>query len=290
MKRRPRKRAPQRATPKATAISQEANSGHEIAQVEELTPSKSTKKETMLDVWPANGGDVSIALTDKAMKIHPLCRLFNNLAPIPKEDRAGMLENIKKNGIKVPILLNKAGDTIIDGYNRWMIAYDLGFRKSQVPIERFKGKDEEVEGEILSRNLHRRHMTFELRKELAAKLVAAFKAELSASVADKSKPKRRGRGRPSRGDEKAIQKTAETLNVSPRTVRGDLKAAGVESQPYKPKKLKPKKPTTRSFEDEAWHYYGQWLNGKTLQSWLEKNWPGKTHKDVDKVIHEKKGG
>jgi ParB-like chromosome segregation protein Spo0J len=128
------------------------------------------QQETMLSVWPANGGDVSIALTDKAMKVHPLCQLFGQIAPLSKKHRADMVEDIKRNGMKIPILINEAGDTIIDGHTRWMIAYDLGLRKSQVPIQRFKGKEEEVEREILSRNLFRRHMTDEQRVAIVSKL------------------------------------------------------------------------------------------------------------------------
>jgi hypothetical protein len=164
---RTKENGPQR-TARSSATSRQTNtSGLGVAQVE----GDAAQQETMLSVWPANGGDVSIALVvDKALKIHPLCLAFSELAPISKEARAEMMDDIRRNGIKIPILINEAGDTIIDGRTRWMIAYDLGLRKSQVLIERFKGKDEEIEGEILSRNLFRRHITDEQRVAIVSKL------------------------------------------------------------------------------------------------------------------------
>jgi hypothetical protein len=155
-----------------------------------------SKPETMLSVWPANGGDVSIALTGKAMKVHPLCLTFSTIAPLSKQERAEMLEDIKQNGIKIPILINEAGDTIIDGYTRWKIAYDLGLRKSQVPIQRFKCKAEEIEGEILSRNLFRRHMTDDQRLAIFAKVKGP---QLEKEAAERKEAGRKAGGKARHG-------------------------------------------------------------------------------------------
>src|SRR5205823_6980221 len=74
-----------------------------------------------------------------------------------------------QNGILVPILVNKKKDTIIDGRNRWMIATELKM-DGKVPLEVFKGKDEEIPGEIISRNIFRRHLTDEQRVMLVTKI------------------------------------------------------------------------------------------------------------------------
>jgi ParB-like chromosome segregation protein Spo0J len=142
-----------------------------------------SKPETMLNVWPVNGGDVGISLTAKRMKIHPLCRMFSELAPLTEKERKKMVADVKARGIKVPILLNKAATMIIDGYTRWQIADELGLLKSQVPIERFKGKDDEIESEILSRNLFRRHMTDEQRMAIASMVLGPkFEKEAAERV------------------------------------------------------------------------------------------------------------
>ena len=62
--------------------------------------------------------------------------------------------------------MNKDKDTIIDGRNRWMIAYDLGFTPDKVPMEVFEGEDEDIPGAILSLNLFRRHLTEDQRVAL----------------------------------------------------------------------------------------------------------------------------
>ena len=42
----------------------------------------------------------------KIMKIHPLCRMFSQIAPLANEEKAQMLESVKKHGIRMPILVN----------------------------------------------------------------------------------------------------------------------------------------------------------------------------------------
>src|SRR5215475_1963308 len=84
-------------------------------------------------------------MANKTMKVHPLCQMINSMAPLPKDQMAELVADIKTNGIKVPILVK--GPTILDGLTRHRIAFDL---KIEVPTEEFKGKDEDIEKEILS--------------------------------------------------------------------------------------------------------------------------------------------
>jgi ParB-like chromosome segregation protein Spo0J len=149
--------------------------------------SETAQQKTMRDVCPA-GGDISIAIAfaDDPMKIHEVANAFPML---PAKELAEITADIEQNGITVPILLNKAGDTIIDGRNRWMIALDLGLRKSQVPVELFTGTDEEIPSVIISRNLFRRHLTDEERGALILKLLAPQWQKEAAERMHKGRPK-----------------------------------------------------------------------------------------------------
>src|SRR6266542_2095168 len=106
----------------------------------------------------------------KAMKVHPLCRMFGQIAPMPKKELAQLTADIKQNGIKVPILINRKKDTILDGHTRWKIAYDLKLELADDQFEVFEGEDAEIEREILSRNLYRRHLTDDQRIAILSKL------------------------------------------------------------------------------------------------------------------------
>ena len=109
-------------------------------------------------------------MADKAMKVHPLCQMFGSVAPLPKAQLQELTDDIKEHGIKVPILVNKKRDTIIDGLTRWKIAHDLGLKIAKADFEVFTGGDDEIEGEILSRNLFRRHMSEDQRVAVVTKL------------------------------------------------------------------------------------------------------------------------
>lgn len=112
------------------------------------------------------------------MAVHNVAKLFPIL---PEKELKELREDIKANGIKVPILVNKTGDTILDGRNRWMIARELRFTLDQVPMQTFQGTDEDIPAEILSRNVFRRHLSDDQRISLLAKVLAP-KLEEEANV------------------------------------------------------------------------------------------------------------
>ena len=141
----------------------------------------------------------------KVMKIHPLCRMFGKLAPLNKDEKAQMMEDIRVNGIRVPILVNKKKkDTILDGATRWGMAYDLKLDRTdpeKVPFTVFESDDEaEIKKEIASRNLHRRHMNDEQRVAIVSEL---FGQQLEAEA------KERKGGRPKKP-------TMNSSSVSPK--------------------------------------------------------------------------
>jgi hypothetical protein len=107
--------------------------------------------------------------TESIMKVHPMCRLFNSIAPLSNEEYQQLSEDIKERGIRVPILVNPTKDTILDGLNRHNVAFDLKLDRKDIPMEVFKGDEQAVSDEIISRNLRRRHMTDEQRAGVISK-------------------------------------------------------------------------------------------------------------------------
>ena len=103
----------------------------------------------------------------ETLKIHPAARAFPRM---PAAEYNELKADIAAHGIRLPILVNKNRDTVIDGRNRIMVAYDLKLKDSEIPIEVFTGKPEEEVNEIISRNIHRRHLTDDQRVAIVAKL------------------------------------------------------------------------------------------------------------------------
>jgi hypothetical protein len=208
-----------------------------------------------------------------AMKVHPLCRMFNSLAPIPKDELAELTADIKANGIKVPILVNAKKDTILDGLTRWKIAHDLKLDLPDDRFEVFAGKDDEMEGEILSRNLFRRHMSDDQRVAVVSKLRGpalekAAKARQSAAGSFKGKAE----GKALNGKGSVAEQVAKTAGVSKRKGEQAEKVrksgaledviAGKEKLHKAAKKAPSKKRKTKvvPFEDKVYAKWTQWLN------------------------------
>jgi len=210
----------------------------------------------------------------KAMKIHPLCRMFGSLAPMSKDELADLRADIEQHGIKVPILVNKKRDTILDGATRWGIAYDLKLQDVvRKGAEVFAGKDDEIEGEILSRNLYRRHMTDKERSDIVSKILGPKlekEAKERQSAAGSFKEKQDGAGGTSVAQLAKVArvgvhtaKQSEKLRkagvlddvIQKKTPRKDaLKKAGTKRRkPLKPKKEPP-------FEDVVYKKWTAWLN------------------------------
>jgi hypothetical protein len=104
----------------------------------------------------------------KTWKVHPTAMAFPRISG---DELNELRADIEENGIRVSILVNKKKDTILDGRNRMMIAHDLKLKETDVPIEIFKGKPEDEIAEIISRNLHRRHLTDDQRAAIVAKVL-----------------------------------------------------------------------------------------------------------------------
>jgi ParB-like chromosome segregation protein Spo0J len=149
----------------------------------------------------------------KTWKVHPAAAAFPRLTGTALEE---LKADIAARGVRVPILVNKKKDTILDGRTRAMIAHDLKLKDGQVPLEVFEGKPDQEVDEILSRNLHRRHLTDDQRVAIVTKLRGAA-IEKEAAV-DRSHAK----GKAGKGKGTAAERLAAEAKVSKDKARAAL--------------------------------------------------------------------
>jgi ParB-like chromosome segregation protein Spo0J len=105
----------------------------------------------------------------KVWKIHKAASAFPRMSAAEFNE---LKADIAAHGIRLPILVNKKKDTILDGLTRIRIAHDLKLSDKDIPLEVFDGSDEDAVHEIISRNIMRRHLTDDQRAALLAKLLA----------------------------------------------------------------------------------------------------------------------
>lgn len=202
----------------------------------------------------------------KVMKIHEIAKLFPIL---PTKEMRDLRSDIAANGIAVPILVNKKRDTILDGRNRWMIASELKLKESEIPMETFKGKDEDIPGEILSRNIFRRHLNDDQRISLLAKILAP-KLEEEAAVR-KTKKGAFGKTAGKKGSTakqlaeigKTSQHKAEQADKVRKhgDIEGVIKGQKKLHEAAKEVGSKTRKTKTKTLEEEVWLAYQKLMKG-----------------------------
>jgi hypothetical protein len=138
-------------------------------------------------------GKTAVVFNDAALPHHEFSKLF---PMVQGEQFNGLVKDIRENGLREPIILYE--DAILDGRNRYAACADAGVEPR---FEPFTGTDPLAF--VISRNLHRRHLTVEERAEIAARLPRV------GHGGDRSKTP---------PDALPLDKRAELLNVSPRTV------------------------------------------------------------------------
>jgi ParB-like chromosome segregation protein Spo0J len=102
------------------------------------------------------------------LALHPLCTL---IPPCTEEEFKELKEDIKKNGLQVPIKLFEG--KILDGRSRHMACVEL--EKEWYPVD-FKAEDftrttNDALAYVISMNVKRRHLTASQRAIIAARLV-----------------------------------------------------------------------------------------------------------------------
>jgi ParB-like chromosome segregation protein Spo0J len=234
---------------------------------------------------PAKVHSLDMPPLPKNMKVHPFAQTFAILKGKEQDD---LREDIKANGVVVPILVNKKRDTILDGRNRWMLASELGIQRD-VPYDVFEGTDEEIPSEILRLNVFRRHLDDETRLAHIVKVRGPILEKegkrKQAEAADVGRGKagafKKGAGETTvaqlaKESQASTYKTQQMEKVRKGGLIDDviqkkmtLKEAAkkVGSKTHKPAKV-------LSFEDEVW---ARWKRFVTY-------WPQTQHRDVFKHV------
>jgi len=107
------------------------------------------------------------------MNLHPLCEMF---PPMSHEDMTRLVEDIRVNGLRDPIVLH--GDQILDGRNRFTACRMAGVKPHFVM---FTGDD--ALSYVVSKNLARRHLNESQRAMVAAVISDAKKTQTPMSQA-----------------------------------------------------------------------------------------------------------
>jgi len=159
----------------------------------------------------------SILSLSRRLELHPVAALFPELPP---EDFAALKEDIRRNGLKLPVLVH--GGEILDGRHRYRACKELGIPCAAVE---WNGSDPWLE--VQSRNLIRRHLAkdqvYAIRKLAALQfpdLAGPIEAEREKARARKAQ----ARGRP-RGD-KALPRSQDRNRESADRIGAQLGVSG----------------------------------------------------------------
>ena len=140
--------------------------------------------------------------TTEELKSHPAAELFPMMPPDQYE---AFKEDIRKNGFQQEIVLYKG--QILDGRNRYKAAVELNMLDDLPIAEMDDDTDIDPYQWVISRNLHRRHLTDSQRATIAARLVT----------------KKRGDNQHTRKEDSSIggcsiAQAADLMKVSPKSV------------------------------------------------------------------------
>ena len=136
-------------------------------------------------------------------KVHPVAELFPMMSV---EEYDGLKADIKANKQQEPICYWRG--ELVDGRNRLKACQELGIKIDSWELD----KDADPVAYILSRNLHRRHLSTSQRSMVAGKLSNLSNGSNQHKPVDKSTKEPLQNCRPS------TQEAADKLNVSARSV------------------------------------------------------------------------
>ncbi len=134
------------------------------------------------------------------MDWHPFAMKFPLLTGDDWESFLASIKRTKGNSVPVAYRMVEKEKQGLDGRNRMKACDELGLK---CKMEKVDISDDEAKEFILDRNVHRRHMTRELRQEIVAEL---------------------------RADGKSVREIASSVGVSPATVHADLSTPGVQNR------------------------------------------------------------
>jgi ParB-like chromosome segregation protein Spo0J len=167
----------------------------------------------------------------KQLEFHPIADMF----PLMEgEEFNALVADIKANGLREPIVLYEG--KIIDGRNRYRACLAAG-RKARV-FNYDKDVVKDPVAYVISKNIHRRHLTAEQRRDLIAKLIAANPEKSDRAIAEQTKGSHQTVGRV----RKAVEATGPDGPVEKKRVGKDGKA---RKQPAKNDSGRPESLTRR---------------------------------------------
>lgn len=130
-----------------------------------------------------------------------------------------LTESIRSEGIKVPLLVQKKTNVLVDGYNRLAIAKKL--KLAEVPVEYIDIKDDDIERQQIILQVGRRNLKDQDRKMLVGRLINLKK--ITAEDAEKMGVKK-GTAKFAAKVDKIIEKSGGKL--SPKDVQKLVKTKG----------------------------------------------------------------
>jgi hypothetical protein len=277
------------------AGSEPARSTANDSQSSNTQPSESQAEETIDFDSPERTGEVVTTdpepsawpdhLQGKRISSHLAGMAVHNAAKaIPRmnaKEFADLKADIEAEGkVKVPVILNTAQNTILDGRHRWEIAYDLGFKFSQVPIEVFAGDEAAIRHLIWQRNGLRRQMELnaDQRAALAAKVLGqalreeartrqkkggAAKVPLKSAEAGEAGDKLANEAGVGRDKARAALRLAED---NPKALQDVIEGKQKLTEGAKKGSTKKRKPpAVKSLEDRVWLAFDRMMRSKTIQ-------------------------
>jgi N6-adenosine-specific RNA methylase IME4 len=124
-----------------------------------------TSDQTNKTITPdkAQGYEMRERILPESIQFHEVVDIFPKMSD---EEFAGLVDDIKKNGQREPVWVNKEG-LIIDGRNRALACKNL---KRAVACRVYHGGSESTLAFVLSQNLSRRHLTESQRAMVATRI------------------------------------------------------------------------------------------------------------------------
>jgi hypothetical protein len=176
-------------------------------------------------------------------KVHPAADVF----PEMSDDELQKLgSDIQKHGLREPVIFQVRPERLIDGRNPMEAMERVGLNGSAKVI--YLGQDKDPVAFIISKNIHRRHLTKQQQADL---IVAAIKAgEKPRSDCAVSKG---GRGKVNPTRQKAIAE-GKKANIGERA----MQAAVAKAEGRKPKKKPWRRTPVHSGLDAARRAYFKW--------------------------------
>lgn len=122
------------------------------------------------------------------LKVHPAAEMF---PPMGEDELKALGEDIKKNGLRMPVALDADKQSLLDGRNRLdamelvglrVLNKDCSFLSDDIGYGSLRPKLDPYDY-VLSVNAHRRHLTVEQKREIIAKMLKARPEKSNRQIA-----------------------------------------------------------------------------------------------------------